>query len=31
MLTYENFTLKALPVGLMFEDATVMATVDVIE
>jgi hypothetical protein len=29
MLTYEHFTRKALTVGLTFEDATVMATMDV--
>jgi hypothetical protein len=31
MLTYEHFTRKALTVGLTFEDATVMATMDVTE
>jgi hypothetical protein len=31
MLTYEHFTRKALTVGLTFEDATVMVTMDVTE
>jgi hypothetical protein len=31
MLTYEHFTRKALTVGLTFEDARVMATMDVTE